>query len=82
MNENTFPEMLTIAKVAERSGLSEYAVRKLARSRQGRSFTIKLGTKYLINWGRFSAFFNCEAQEPMPDPCRRIRPVQIEGVGR
>ena len=51
MNENTFPEMLTIAKTAERSGLSEYAVRKLARSRQGRSFTVKLGTKYLINWG-------------------------------
>lgn len=60
-NRNDFPEMLTIDQTAKRSGLSAYAVRKLARSSKGQAFTVRVGTKYLINWGRFTAFFNCAA---------------------
>ena len=60
-NETNFPEMLTIDQTAKRSGLSAYAVRKLARSSTGQAFTVRVGTKYLINWGRFTAFFNCGA---------------------
>ena len=60
-NETNFPEMLTIDQTAKRSGLSAYAVRKLARSSTGQAFTVRVGTKYLINWERFTAFFNCGA---------------------
>ena len=65
-NETNFPEMLTIDQTAKRSGLSAYAVRKLARSSTGQAFTVRVGTKYLINWERFTAFFNCA--EPLSQP--------------
>ena len=55
---DSFPEMLTIDQTAQRSGLSAYAVRKLARSKQGQAFTVKVGAKYLLNWQKFTAFFN------------------------
>lgn len=58
-----FPEMLTIQETAERSGLSEYSVRKLARSKEGQAFTVRIGAKYLLNWERFTAFFNCMEQD-------------------
>ena len=60
-NETNFPEMLTIDQTAKRSGLSAYAVRKLARSSTGQAFTVRVGTKYLINQEKFAAFLNCEA---------------------
>ena len=69
-NRNDFPEMLTIDQTAKRSGLSAYAVRKLARSSKGQAFTVRVGTKYLINWGRFTAFFNCAEPLSQPAACQ------------
>lgn len=65
--------MLTIDQTAKRSGLSAYAVRKLARSSKGQAFTVRVGTKYLINWGRFTAFFNCAA---VGDDAHTVPPEQ------
>lgn len=82
-NETNFPEMLTIDQTAKRSGLSAYAVRKLARSSTGQAFTVRVGTKYLINQEKFAAFLNCEALgQDMPEPDRRqpsagIQPVPV-----
>lgn len=82
-NRNDFPEMLTIDQTAKRSGLSAYAVRKLARSSTGQAFTVRVGTKYLINWGRFTAFFNCGAVGddthlvPPEQPSAGIQPVPV-----
>ena len=82
-NETTFPEMLTIDQTAKRSGLSAYAVRKLARSSTGQAFTVRVGTKYLINQEKFAAFLNCEALgQDTPEPDRRqpsagIQPVPV-----
>ena len=77
-----FPEMLTIDQTAERSGLSAYAVRKLARSSEGRAFTVRVGTKYLINWEKFVAYFNGALPERTPEPDRsqnagKIQPVPV-----
>ena len=82
-NETNFPEMLTIDQTAKRSGLSAYAVRKLARSSTGQAFTVRVGTKYLINQEKFAAFLNCEALgQATPEPDRRqpaagIQPVPV-----
>lgn len=82
-NETNFPEMLTIDQTAKRSGLSAYAVRKLARSSTGQAFTVRVGTKYLINQEKFTAFLNCEALgQDTPEPDRRqpsagIQPVPV-----
>lgn len=82
-NETNFPEMLTIDQTAKRSGLSAYAVRKLARSSTGQAFTVRVGTKYLINQEKFAAFLNCEALgQDTPEPDRRqpsagIQPVPV-----
>ena len=73
-NRNDFPEMLTIDQTAKRSGLSAYAVRKLARSSKGQAFTVRVGMKYLINWGRFTAFFNCA--EPLSQPAAASSPFR------
>ena len=73
-NETNFPEMLTIDQTAKRSGLSAYAVRKLARSSTGQAFTVRVGTKYLINWERFTAFFNCA--EPLSQPAAASSPFR------
>lgn len=72
-NETNFPEMLTIDQTAKRSGLSAYAVRKLARSSTGQAFTVRVGTKYLINQEKFAAFLNCEA---VGDDARNVPPEQ------
>lgn len=69
-----FPEMLTIDQTAERSGLSAYAVRKLARSSEGRAFTVRVGTKYLINWEKFVAYFN--GTEPLSQPAAASSPFR------
>lgn len=82
-NETNYPEMLTIDQTAKRSGLSAYAVRKLARSSTGQAFTVRVGTKYLINQEKFAAFLNCEALgQDTPEPDRRqpsagIQPVPV-----
>ena len=82
-NETNFPAMLTIDQTAKRSGLSAYAVRKLARSSTGQAFTVRVGTKYLINQEKFAAFLNCEALgQDTPEPDRRqpsagIQPVPV-----
>ena len=82
-NETNFPEMLTIDQTAKRSGLSAYAVRKLARSSTGQAFTVRVGTKYLINQEKFAAFLNCEALDqdtPEPDHVQTsagIQPVPV-----
>ena len=78
-----FPEMLTIQETAKRSGLSAYAVRRLARSKEGQAFTVKIGAKYLINWERFTAFFNCVEQSSSshadnPQSSSGIRPIPIQ----
>lgn len=79
-NETNFPEMLTIDQTAKRSGLSAYAVRKLARSSTGQAFTVRVGTKYLINQEKFAAFLNCEALgQDTPEPDRR-QPASIQPV--
>ena len=81
--EQNFPVMLTIDQTAERSGLSAYAVRKLARSSEGRAFTVRVGTKYLINWEKFVAYFNRTLPERTPEPDRsqnagKIQPVPVQ----
>lgn len=81
--EQNFPVMLTIDQTAERSGLSAYAVRKLARSSEGRAFTVRVGTKYLINWEKFVAYFNGALPERTPEPDRsqnagKIQPVPVQ----
>ena len=57
----TVPHMESIDTTAKAFGLSSYAVRKLARSRRGAAFTVKIGSRYLINQEKFAAFLNCEA---------------------
>lgn len=57
------PHMETIDATAKTFGLSSYQVRKLARSKRGAAFTVKLGSRYLINQEKFAAFLNCEEQE-------------------
>lgn len=80
-NETNFPEMLTIDQTAKRSGLSAYAVRKLARSSTGQAFTVRVGTKYLINQEKFAAFLNCEALgQDTPEPDRRQPAASIQPV--
>lgn len=81
--EQNFPVMLTIDQTAERSGLSAYAVRKLARSSEGRAFTVRVGTKYLINWEKFVAYFNGALPKSTPEPDRsqnagKIQPVPVK----
>lgn len=77
---DSFPEMLTIDQTAQRSGLSAYAVRKLARSKQGQAFTVKVGAKYLLNWQKFTAFFNCEAAPTKEEPSNSFTGNQIQPV--
>lgn len=77
--EQNFPVMLTIDQTAERSGLSAYAVRKLARSSEGRAFTVRVGTKYLINWEKFVAYFNGTLPEPdRSQNAGKIQPVPVK----
>lgn len=62
-NNYIIPHMEGIDATAKAFGLSSYQVRKLARSRRGAAFTVKLGSRYLINQEKFAAFLNCETQE-------------------
>ena len=79
----TVPHMESIDTTAKAFGLSSYAVRKLARGQLGAVFTVKIGSRYLINQEKFAAFLNCEAlDQDMPEPDRRqpsagIQPVPV-----
>ena len=75
ISQATYPEMLTIEQTAARSGLSAYAVRKMARGKTGAAFPVRVGQKYLLNQTKFIAFLNCAPQEDTPDPAGGIQPV-------
>lgn len=80
----TVPHMESIDTTAKAFGLSSYAVRNLARSRRGAAFTVKIGSRYLINQEKFAAFLNCEAlDQDTPEPDRsqnagKIQPVPVQ----
>ena len=69
----TVPHMESIDTTAKAFGLSSYAVRKLARSRRGAAFTVKIGSRYLINQEKFAALLNCEA---VGDDVHTVTPEQ------
>ena len=79
----TVPHMESIDTTAKAFGLSSYAVRKLARSQRGAVFTVKIGSRYLINQEKFAAFLNCEAvgddarNVPPEQPSASIQPVPV-----
>lgn len=50
------PEMVTIKKASERTGVSYDRIRKLCK--QGRIVYIKTGAKYLVNFGKFVEYLN------------------------
>lgn len=57
MNEpQTIPQMVTIKEAAQKTSVSEYAIRKMCRNNEI-VFT-KSGTKYLINFNLFIDFLN------------------------
>ncbi len=75
--------MESIDTTAKAFGLSSYTVRKLARSKRGAAFTVKIGSRYLINQAKFAAFLNCEPPEQgAPEPTRQtpsgIQPVPVK----
>lgn len=75
------PNMESIDTTAKAFGLSSYAVRKLARSRRGAAFTVKIGSRYLINQEKFAAFLNCEAlDQDTLEPDRRQHTAGIQPV--
>ena len=79
----TIPHMEGIETTAKVFGLSSYQVRKLARSKRGAAFTVKIGNRYLINQARFAAFLNCEStlqdtQEPVKPIASGIQPVPVK----
>lgn len=80
----TIPHMENIDTTAKAFGLSSYTVRKLARSKRGAAFTVKIGSRYLINQAKFAAFLNCEsieqdmAAEPAEQPAKGIQPVPVK----
>ena len=74
--------MENIGTTAKAFGLSYYTVRKLARSKRGAAFTVKIGSRYLINQAKFAAFLNCEnveqdTAEPDAQPAKGIQPVPV-----
>lgn len=79
----TIPHMENIDTTAKAFGLSSYTVRKLARSKRGAAFTVKIGSRYLINQAKFAAFLNCEPlgqdmTEPTAQPANGIQPVPVK----
>ena len=79
----TIPHLENIDTTAKAFGLSSYTVRKLARSKRGASFTVRIGNRYLINWERFLDFLNCEpleqgTAEPAEQTAKGIQPVPVK----
>lgn len=58
--EQAIPEMLTIRKAAERTGLSYDCIRKLCL--QKKITFVMVGTKYLVNFGKLVDFLNGQGQ--------------------
>lgn len=57
MNETrTVPKMLTIRQLAEQTGISEYAIRRMCKNNE--ITFIKTGSKYLVNFNLFLDFLN------------------------
>lgn len=52
----TIPKMLTIKECSEQTGVSYNAIRKLCLT--GKIIHIRVGSKYLINFGKFVEFLN------------------------
>lgn len=50
------PKMLTIRQCSDRTGVSYDAIRKLCIT--GRIVHVRVGSKYLINFGKFVEFLN------------------------
>lgn len=53
---NFIPTMITIREIADRTGVSYDAVRKLCL--QGKIVHIRVGKKYLINFEKFCEYLN------------------------
>lgn len=54
--ERTVPKMVTIRQLAEQTGISEYAIRRMCKNNE--ITFIKTGTKYLVNFNLFIDFLN------------------------
>lgn len=54
--EETIPRMLTIKECSKQTGVSYDAIRKLCLT--GKIIHIRVGSKYLINFGKFVDFLN------------------------
>ncbi len=50
------PRMVTIKKLSEQTGISEFHIRRLIKS--NRIKYIRTGTKYLINFDKFVEYLN------------------------
>ena len=79
----TIPHLENIDTTAKAFGLSSYTVRKLARSKRGAAFTVKIGSRHLINQAKFAAFLNCEPLEqgmagPAEQTVKGIQPVPVK----
>ena len=58
---NEIPEMITIRQCSEKTGLSYDFIRKLCL--QKRIVFIRVGSKYLVNFGKFIDFLNGQEAE-------------------
>lgn len=56
VTKRSIPRMATIQEVAEKTGVSKYAIRKLIKRNE--IIYIKSGTKYLVNFDRFLDYLN------------------------
>ena len=50
------PRMVTIKKLSEQTGISEFHIRRLIKS--NRIKYIRTGTKYLVNFDKFVEYLN------------------------
>lgn len=50
------PRMMTIKKLSEQTGISEFHIRRLIKS--NRIKYIRTGTKYLVNFDKFVEYLN------------------------
>lgn len=54
--KRSVPRMATIQEVAKKTGISEYAIRKLIKRNE--IIYVKSGVKYLVNFDRFLDYLN------------------------
>lgn len=53
-NANNIPEMVTVSRLSELSGFTEYSIRQLLK--KNKIIHVKCGKKYLINLEKFKEF--------------------------